>query len=52
MTPNIGRPLRTAYVVIGVLLLFVPLFSGLDMWIRLLAPLIGLSAIVAGGTGY
>lgn len=51
MTPNIGKPLRTAYVVIGVLLLLVPIWSSLDLWVRIAAPIIGLSAIIAGGTG-
>ena len=51
MTPNIGKPLRITYVVLGVLLLMVPLIGTMDLWVRVAAPIIGLSAIIAGGTG-
>ena len=51
MTPNMGKLQRITYVVLGVLLLLVPLIGTLDLWIRVAAPILGLSSIIAGGTG-
>lgn len=51
MKPNIGKPLRTIYVILGILLVLVPLAGSLPTWMRITAPIIGLSALFAGGTG-
>ncbi len=52
MKPNIGKPLRIFYVAIGVILLIVPLVDRLDLWIRIAAPIVGLSAIFTGASGW
>ena len=52
MTPNLPKPFRIAYVVIGIVLLAVPLLSSLDAWIRIGAPIVGLMAVVTGATGW
>lgn len=52
MKPNLGKPMRVSYVVMGAALLAVPLAGGLDLWMRVAAPIVGLLAIVTGATGW
>lgn len=53
MTPNIGKPLRVSYVVIGLILVLLPLLKqGLDTWVKVAAPVVGLMALITGVTGW
>jgi hypothetical protein len=53
MEANISKPLRITYVAIGVIMVIVPLIMvSLDPWIRIVAPIVGLSAIASGATGW
>jgi len=48
MTPNIGKPLRTSYIAIGLVLLLLPLvMPSLDSWIRITAAIVGIMGLVA-----
>ena len=51
MSPNIGKPLRIAYVALGLILLISPLVITLKPWIRIVAPILGILTIMGGVTG-
>ena len=51
MSPNIGKPLRIAYVAFGLFLLISPLLFTLTPWIRIAAPILGILTIIGGITG-
>jgi len=51
MTPNIGKPIRITYVVIGVILLASPLLVTLQPWMRIGALILGALSILGGATG-
>lgn len=52
MKPNLGRPMRIGYLLIGVLLLIAPLLLTLPSWIRIGAPIMGFFAILNSATGW
>ena len=53
MTPNIGKPLRISYIIIGITLLLLPLMMArLDAWVKFAALIVGLMALITGATGW
>lgn len=51
MRPNIGKPLRIAYVLFGILLCITPLLIPLQPWLRVVAVVLGILTIMGGITG-
>ena len=50
--PNIGKPMRIGYAVVGVVLLTVPFATEIDGWPRVVLPVLGVVAVVVGAVGW
>ncbi len=51
-TPNLSRPMRIGYVVLGVALAASPLAISMEGWMQVVIPLLGVLAIATGATGW
>ncbi len=51
ITPNLGKKARVLYVLIGVALAVGPFIVGLDGWLRVAVPILGLALIAGGASG-
>lgn len=52
ITPNIGRPMRIGYAVVGAVLLSVPFATAMEGWPRVALPVLGVVAVVVGAVGW
>ena len=51
ITPNLGNKTRVLYVLIGLALTVGPFMIGLDGWLRVAVPILGLASIAGGASG-
>ena len=51
-TPNIGKPVRVAYAVMGAALLAVPFATAMQGWPRVALPVLGMAALGVGAVGW
>ena len=52
ITPNIGKPMRIGYVVVGAVLISAPFAVAMEPWERLALPILGTVTVVAGALGW
>ncbi|MCH7813871.1 MAG: hypothetical protein IID40_07600 [Planctomycetes bacterium] len=52
VVPNIGKPVRTAYVVGGVVLAALPFVTSMAGWLGVALPVLGVVMIAAGAVGF
>lgn len=52
ITPNIGKPIRMGYVIVGVALLAVPFATAMEGWQRVALPVVGMIAVAVGAVGW
>ncbi len=50
--PNIGKPLRIGYAVVGAALLALPFVTAVEGWPRVVLPVFGVIAVVVGAVGW
>ncbi len=50
--PNIGKPMRIGYVIVGAALLAVPFATAMEGWPRVALPVLGMIAVVVGAVGW
>ena len=50
--PNIGKPMRFAYVAVGLVLIAIPFVVAWEGWLRLAFPVLGAISIVEGLVGW
>ena len=51
MTQNLGNKTRVVYILIGLALVAGPFIAGLDGWLRVAVPFLGLASIAGGASG-
>ncbi|MCH7703277.1 MAG: hypothetical protein IID37_16485 [Planctomycetes bacterium] len=50
--PNIGKPMRVGYVVVGAALIAAPFAVAMEQWQRVALPILGAVAVVTGAVGW
>ena len=50
--PNIGKPVRIAYVILGLVMAAVPFAMGMEGWTRTVLPILGGVTLVTGAVGW
>ena len=51
ITPNLSNKARLLYVLVGLALAVGPFMTGLDGWLRVAVPILGLGSIAGGASG-
>ncbi len=51
ITQNLGNKTRVLYVLIGLVLAVGPFMAGLEGWLLVAVPILGLASIVGGASG-
>ncbi len=51
ITPNLSNKVRVLYVLIGLALAVGPFMAGLDGWLRVAVPILGVASIAGGASG-
>ena len=50
--PNISKPMRIGYVVVGAVLIAIPFVAAWEGWIRVVFPVLGAISVVEGLVGW
>jgi hypothetical protein len=51
ITPNLSKKARMFYVLVGLALAVGPFMAGLEGWLRVAVPILGLVSIAGGASG-